>query len=452
MKNIIQKTIMATVFTVALSSDGFSVLAANSTATENNSGYTIGTNSDSTNDYNAVLDALYNGTPPVTPSQTIPTTVNNNMSTGTAISDSINAATPTASPIPMHPPLYPYEVRSVEENGAQWVLKSYELQLHESPESIPCEGFERNGWRYELTDIVKQDNVSMDMKEHTEIITTESATNNVTEILKLLSPTIDYISEDGYSGVLALDISSVSVKEAGTQTSRFTASATREYPYLSANDTALVPKSITESGHTLTLADVTWKATHTETIDHNALPESYTAIATYTRIGTRISVTGYTTTAEYKGTITKLLTDKTMYTAYFAGSEIAPLSPDNLLPQDSNAFTVANILPAALGITVGAGILGGAAFFLFFRRNVKVHNLADGKYSPIGKTRLSTRTPIINLTSFAAKAMTSSFILVLDRLTARSLAERTVTINYGDKSLQHIVVYDGGEYQIEVDF
>ena len=96
--------------------------------------------------------------------------------------------------------------------------------------------------------------------------------------------------------------------------------------------------------------------------------------------------------------------------------------------------------------------MGGVVFFFFFRRNVKVHNLRDGKYLPIGKARVAARNPIINLTPFADKAATGSFILVLDRLAAKSLSGKTVTVNYGDKSFQHIIDSDGGEYQFEVDF
>ena len=108
---------------------------------------------------------------------------------------------------------------------------------------------------------------------------------------------------------------------------------------------------------------------------------------------------------------------------------------------------------AAAGATAGAGLLGGLVFFFFFRKNVKVHNLKDGKYLPIGKTKVSARDPIINLTPFADKAATGSFILVLDRLAAKQLSGKTITVNYGDKSFQHIVDSDGGgEYQFEIDF
>ena len=91
-------------------------------------------------------------------------------------------------------------------------------------------------------------------------------------------------------------------------------------------------------------------------------------------------------------------------------------------------------------------------FFFFLRRNVKVHNLKDGKYTHIGKARVTARNPVINLTPFADKAASGCFILILDALAAKSLSGKTVTVNYGDRSLQHIIESGGREYQFEVDF
>ena len=60
------------------------------------------------------------------------------------------------------------------------------------------------------------------------------------------------------------------------------------------------------------------------TVDYEQIPASYTAVATYTANASRTVVTGYTTTAEYKGDVSKLNQGKTVYTAYFMGAEIVP--------------------------------------------------------------------------------------------------------------------------------
>jgi hypothetical protein len=143
-------------------------------------------------------------------------------------------------------------------------------------------------------------------------------------IIQQLQPQIEYTSEDGYAGFLSLNISSIKVEQAGTKTNSYTLTAKREYPHLSSNDTSLIPKTIEDGGKTYTLANVDWKAGNTVTVDYEAMPEYYTAYANYTATGSKTVVTGYITTAEYVGTISKIGQGKTVYAASFLGKEIVP--------------------------------------------------------------------------------------------------------------------------------
>ena len=67
-------------------------------------------------------------------------------------------------------------------------------------------------------------------------------------------------------------------------------------------------------------------------------------------------------------------------------------------------------------------------------------------------TTVAYRGTLINLTPFAGKAATGNFILILSRNVAKRFYDKPITINYGGKSLRHIVQYNGGEYNIEVSF
>jgi hypothetical protein len=418
------------------------------------------------------VDALHNGAPPAIPgtSPTTPGSYEPIPPTTAVPQTTLVPPPPFSTPTPEPPPepestpdvpaLYPSDVRGVEENGARWMIKTYELGEGESPDGIAREGFELDGWQYELTDIIRKETAAADTREHTETITVNTETKDMAAIIKLLAPALDFTSEDGYAGTLTLDIATIKVEQAGTKTSSYTVSATREYPHLSAADTSLIPKTITDSGRTLTLASVDWRAQNTVAVDYEQLPESYTAVATYATTGSKTVVTGYVTAAEYKGTIAKLITGKTVYTAYFAGTLIAaptpkptpePTASPEPTPEPAASEPV-NPLPAAAGATAGVGLLGGIVFFFFLRKNVKIHNLKDGKYTPIGKARVTAKNPVVNLTPFADRAATGSFILVLDALAAKSLSGKTVTVNYGDRSFQHIIEGGGGEYQFEVDF
>jgi len=231
---------------------------------------------------------------------------------------------PEAVPVSVIPKLYPTGVHDVLEDGRRWVIKTYELGAGDDPADIPRETFERDGWDFSLTDITKKETAATDVREHTETITVNTDTKDMEAILRQLAQSMEYISEDGYMGILALNVAGITVETAGTRTSSYTASVQREYPHLSANDTSLVPKTVTDSGRTLTLASVDWKTNYSMTVDYDQIPASYTAVATYTAPASRTVVTGYITTAEYKGELARLNQGSTVYTAYFMGKEIVP--------------------------------------------------------------------------------------------------------------------------------
>ena len=312
-----------------------------------------------------------------------------------------NAAAPEPAPAAPANTLYPSSVWETQENGRREIVRTYELDAWENPEDIPGESFVREGWLYELADITRRETASVDTRDHTETVSIDTQTNEMAAVIGLLAPTMEYRSEDGYIGVLHLNIASIKTETAGTRSSSFTVRATREYPHLSSNDTSLIPKTITDGGRTLTLASVDWRAQNTVAVDYERIPESYTAAATYTGTGSSTAVTGYTTTAEYSGTIAKALTGRTVYTAYFIGIPIVTPTASRLSEPDTdceeppaddsgcdNAETgqppetgipdgpgadsgpeaesgqnSIGFLPILLSVLIGAGIGGGVAYF-----------------------------------------------------------------------------------------
>ena len=154
---------------------------------------------------------------------------------------------------------YPAEVRASEENGVYRLEKVYYLTAKDDPATIPTADFEREGRTYTLLDLLKNDQTETDTREHIEVVTLESKTKDMTEILKMLEPKLEVKTEDGYEGVLSLDHTTIQVEAAGYGTSSRTVTAERTYPNLSDADVSLVPKSVNENGRTLTLADVSWR-------------------------------------------------------------------------------------------------------------------------------------------------------------------------------------------------
>jgi len=221
--------------------------------------------------------------------------------------------------------IYPVNVYEAFENGKKQIIKTYELSEKEKPENIPRGSFQRDGWNYELADIIKKETASADVKEHTKTVSLNTETNDINSIVKQLAQTVEYKSNDGYMGILNLDVSSIKVETAGTKNESYTISSVREYPNLSNNDAASIPKTITENGKTLTLAGIEWRTETSSSVDYQELPTTYTAVVNYTATGTNAVITGYSVTAEYKGSISKIKTGSTIYTAVFNGQKIIPV-------------------------------------------------------------------------------------------------------------------------------
>jgi hypothetical protein len=200
--------------------------------------------------------------------------------------------------------LFPVDVETVTDDGGRQIIKTYFLTPEQNPADIPRDGFERDGWDYALTDVTEYKTETTDTKAHTETVTINTDSNDLSTILPQLSQTLDYQSTDGYCGLLTLNLESVKCEVAGYKNSSGTVSATREYPNLSNADTSLVPKTVTENGRTLTLDGVNWEPQNTVNVDYDDISESYRAVATYTATVSRSVITGYVTTAEYYGDFT----------------------------------------------------------------------------------------------------------------------------------------------------
>jgi hypothetical protein len=239
----------------------------------------------------------------------------------------------TSAPVPPAKisSVYPSDVEETRDGSIWHIVKTYELGAVENPAEIPRGDFERNGFKFTLTDIIRKETANAETRDHKEVITINTDTKELEKIMPLLSQTMEYKADDGFVGLLTLDVGSIKVETAGTKTSSYTLSVTREYPHLSTNDSELVPKTVTDNGKTYNLAGVEWKVGNYSTVDYERIPDYYTAVATYTATGSSTKVTGYITTAEYNGTLAKMAQGKTIYIAYFEGTEIrTPLEMVNL--------------------------------------------------------------------------------------------------------------------------
>ena len=113
---------------------------------------------------------------------------------------------------------YPTSVEEYMEGDSPRIKKVYQLSLADDPSQIPTEDFERDGRLYYLLDMTRKDKVGVDIQTITQTKTLASETNNMEKILQSLEPQMEVTTEDGYTGTLTLDHTTVKVTADGYAT------------------------------------------------------------------------------------------------------------------------------------------------------------------------------------------------------------------------------------------
>jgi len=263
---------------------------------------------------------------------------------------------------------YPTSVTR-SEDGAE-IHKVYDLSPEQDPAGIPRSDFEQDGFHYTLTDLLQQELPEYESRPHTETVSLESKSKDMESVLALLPQEKEFVTEDGLSGTLSLQLDTVQVEAAGYGSSTREVSATRSYPNLASQDTASIPKSIEEDGRPLTLQNIDWRTDNTASVAGYAMGDRYTAVATYTGTATSSYVTGYTVTADYSGTVSRIALNRVRYVAIFEGEPLEPAVPMEEPGDGLAQFNWAAILlPLGVVFTVGGVI--GACLFVKRRRESK---------------------------------------------------------------------------------
>lgn len=217
---------------------------------------------------------------------------------------------------------YPSQVSYNLYNGIFEVRKTYEMQVNQEPSAQVKQGFEQDGYSFVLTDMLRQELPEQQSKAYTETVTVNSGSKELTAILPLLADTKEITTEDGFTGTLKLDTSTITVEPAGYKNNSWPVSATRTYPNLSSMDLEYIPKTTTENGRPLNFSTVDWQTDNTENVDDDTIGNRFSAIVTYTGTASSRNVTGYTVTAQYSGEVEKVSLDKVQYVAVFHGTPL----------------------------------------------------------------------------------------------------------------------------------
>ena len=229
-------------------------------------------------------------------------------------------------------------------DGVNIIERIYELDTDQEPSAEAKQSFERDGYFYTLVSITKNEKSEVDEKDYRETITVDSSSKNIGDILPLLAKEKEFTTADGYQGVLKLDESSIKVETKGYKSSSKTIQAYRTYPNLLNADLAYIPKTITEDGEVLELADISWERDLTYNPDDYAIGERYIANALYQGIKTYSYASGYLVSADYAGKVTKEIDTKDIYTLTFNGEKEHSLLLIGLISVCGGALVVLGVL------------------------------------------------------------------------------------------------------------
>lgn len=250
-------------------------------------------------------------------------------------------------------------------NGQQRMVKTYELSPGIDPESLKEPSFEYDGFTYTWAYTTKDEHTFLETKDVTETVTVETGKKDLNAVLEQLKPSIPY--DDGeFSGELALDHTTITTEAAGYATKSGKVTATKTIGPLDRNDMSYVPATTVKDGVTLNLSNVDWQVIGTDLVGDTLSPASYQAVATCSGKSYHRVATGYVTSADYVGEVTRSDVESITYKVTYLGTETGI----NILP-DRGGISVAGlpgkVLPYALGV-LGVGTVATLAVLLFRSR------------------------------------------------------------------------------------
>ena len=263
-------------------------------------------------------------------------------------------------------------------NGSQQAIKTFTIPADQAPESLIEEPFELEGYLYTFADIVKSENAVEETKPHTEVITVETDTNDLAQILDQLKPSMEF--DDGvFHGTLALDHTSIHTEASGYAKKSYTVRETKVIGQLDRNDMSYVPPTTVKNGRTLRLSNVEWQVTGTDLVGETLMPSSYQAVATYSARASYQAATGYVTTAEYTGDVTHEGVESVTYVLTYLGTRDGAKSGIGQAFSNVGSFFAANWLVLLGGAAFVTAVIFGLLYASYVRRRRAVVHV-DAEY------------------------------------------------------------------------
>ena len=244
----------------------------------------------------------------------------------------------------------PVSVEQTTENGVTIIKKTYELSPDADPQTL-VQPFERDGLRFAAREILRRDTSGEPLTRLTsKTAAIVSDTDDIAEVIQQFPDTVSY-EQDGYTGRLRLDSTSLVIEPDGYETYAYPFTRTRDIPGLARNDPALIERE----WNGMTLSGVTFR---------QGADGRYTATAAYRGMATGRRPASFIATVNYYGEVSKSMSGNILYTVIYEQLTVdsGELTVNEHEPTERPAAGTVN--GQLFAIIFGVVILIGAAFAL----------------------------------------------------------------------------------------
>lgn len=244
---------------------------------------------------------------------------------------------------------YPIEIQSTEDNGYQLLVKSFLVPQGTDPQTLIEEELVRRGVEYRVSDILrKEQEDSTETREVSQTVTVTTDSTEKEELLNSLAPSIQY-DENGFSGILTLNLDSISSEVVEQESYSYVVKDSKEYTGLQRNDPYYIPKSSEKNGITLELKDIQWTPM-ASAVENSDVPSMYSATAIYSGTAWGSKASKYLVTANYSGEVSKVTEGEILYSIVY--EEIPEIIEVSSFPWDKVLMITAVLLLMA-GLAAG---------------------------------------------------------------------------------------------------
>ena len=293
-------------------------------------------------------------------------------------------------------------------------------QIEEYKETLEQE-ISKDGITYKLEDIIEKENTKVVYKNKEVTKELIVNTNDKYEILNMFEQELN-IKEDGYTGTLKIDNSSVTIEPNDSYKEEYKVYYEKEYKNVERNELNNIPKTLEKDDTTYYLVDPVWTVSKTQIIDGQDVPVSYNGIMKYEAIKERTVITNYIATVKYNGKLEKEVVDTVTLTMEYTEVPTQKIEEK----QETKNNVVAPTVATGTGILICSGII------LISRKNVSIYNYKNNTWKLVRKTKVKANEKIVNITP-QDEDISRKYKIVLRNDLYNKWYGQNITVKYFDK-------------------